>query len=225
MSGLIRHLDLAATVLMATAAILTAWAAFQSSRWSSVESTDYSKANAARIESARLDGRADALRAIDISVFLTWLQAVGEELRAGTTTVDPVTGYRPEAGGRSLFYFERMRDEFRPALEAWIAADPLGNPDAPSTPFAMEQYRLADAVAAADQLQRAEDFIAEAQRASANSDNHVLTAVALALSIFFAGVSSKLERVRKRVSLVVLSTLVLLGAVAFLLALPTQIRF
>ena len=41
------------------------------------------------------------------------------------------------------FYYARFRDEFEPAVKAWVATKPLKNPDAPLTPFAMPEYKLA----------------------------------------------------------------------------------
>ena len=41
------------------------------------------------------------------------------------------------------FYFARFRAEFKPAVDAWVATRPLQNADAPLTPFAMPQYRVA----------------------------------------------------------------------------------
>lgn len=49
------RIELAATIVMAAAAILTAWAAFQSSKWSGIQAIELSQANAARIESTRPD--------------------------------------------------------------------------------------------------------------------------------------------------------------------------
>jgi hypothetical protein len=42
------------------------------------------------------------------------------------------------------FYRTRFRDEFEPAFDAWIALDPLENPDAPPSPLGMPEYQLAD---------------------------------------------------------------------------------
>jgi hypothetical protein len=33
------------------------------------------------------------------------------------------------------FFFERFREDFKPAVEAWLKTNPLENPDAPPTPF------------------------------------------------------------------------------------------
>ena len=44
------HLELLATILLAIAAVATAWSSYQSSRWSGVQAIDFSHANAARVE-------------------------------------------------------------------------------------------------------------------------------------------------------------------------------
>jgi hypothetical protein len=54
------------------------------------------------------------------------------------------------AGDTALaeYYAARLRPEFRPAFDAWVATEPRTNPDAPSGPFAMAEYVLADQVKA-----------------------------------------------------------------------------
>jgi hypothetical protein len=63
---------------------------------------------------------------IDVATFTEW--------------VDARASHRTELAD---FYRTRFRDEFRPAFAAWIATRPFDNRDAPRTPFAMPQYRLA----------------------------------------------------------------------------------
>jgi hypothetical protein len=219
------RVELVATVVMAVAAILTAWAAFQSAKWSGIQAIEFSRANADRVESARLDARAGRLTAIDVDVFLDWLTAIDTEVRAGELELVPGEGYRPVEGSLSGFFYERMRDEFRPALDAWLEARPLVNPDAPKTPFELEQYVLADAQAAQQRLRQANEHTDAALTANQNSDNHVLTAVALALVIFFAGVSSKVASVRSQRTTLMVSMAVLLGAAVVLTLLPKVAPF
>lgn len=211
------RIELVATIVMAAAAILTAWAAFQSAKWSGIQAIEFSQANAARVESTRLDDRAGQQTSIDVDVFLSWLEAVSNE-RGGVT--DPGQGYEPVEGTLSAFFYDRMRDEFKPALDAWIDTGPLVNEDAPRTPFEMEEYELAAAVEAQEKLTEAKEHTDAALTANQNSDNHVLTAVALALAIFFAGVSSKLAAHRNRQLAILLSAVIFLGAGIVLAILP-----
>jgi hypothetical protein len=218
------RIELIATIVMAAAAILTAWAAFQSAKWSGIQAIEFSKANAARVESTRFDTRAGQLASIDVDVFLAWLGALNEELRLGEVELVPGEPYSPTEGTLSAFFFERMRDEFKPAFNAWLEARPLVNQDAPPTPFQMDEYVLADAVTAAQKLAESGEHNDAALTANQNSDNHVLTAVALALAIFFGGVSSKLADHRNRLIAISLSAVIFVGAAMVLLILP-KVRF
>lgn len=214
------RIELIATIVMAAAAILTAWAAFQSAKWSGVQAIEFSQANAARVESTRFDNRAGQLASVDVDVFLSWLEAVSDELDSGLEVIAPEGGYVPLEGTLSVFFFERMRDEFRPALEAWLDTRPLTNPDAPATPFLTDEYQLEDALAADAMLEEAGQHTEAALQANQNSDNHVLTAVALALAIFFGGVSSKLASQRNRWLAISLGAVIFLGAATTLALLP-----
>lgn len=214
------RVELLATIVMAAAAILTAWAAFQSAKWSGVQAIEFSKANAARIESTRFDTRAGQLTSIDVNVFLSWLGAVSDEIDQGIPVIAEGGGYVPVEGTLSAFYFERMRDEFKPALDAWLEARPLTNPDAPKTPFVTEEYSLTDSQMAQAKLDEAGEHTEAALQSNQNSDDHVLTAVALALAIFFAGISSKLEEKRNRWIAIALSTAIFVGAAWTLAILP-----
>lgn len=180
--------------MLAVAVVLTAWAAFEAGKWSGQQSIKFSEAGASRTESTRFDTRAGQLTQIDVAMYIDWVTALSEESRAGVIPeVDAATDYEPTPGTVSGFLFLRMREEFRPALQAWLATDPLNNPDAPATPFAMSDYVVAAAVEA-DRLADVADVAAEdARRANQNGDNYVLTAVLFAAVLFFAGVASKLE--------------------------------
>lgn len=192
------RIELIATIIMALAAIATAWCAFQATKWGGIMSIEFSSANAARIESAKAEGLANTQRSVDVDVFTAWLDAVAEEI--ATDRIPPVSesGYEPVEGTLSAFYFERMRPEFQPALEAWLETDPLNNPDAPPTPFAMEEYQLQASIEAEDLVTQSEEHRQAALDANQNGDNYVLTTVGFALVIFFAGVSSKLVERRNR---------------------------
>ena len=218
------RIELIATIIMAAAAILTAWAAFQSAKWSGVQAIEFSQANAARIESTRLDARAGQLMTIDVDVFLAWLGAVSNEIDQGLPVVTE-DGYQPLEGTLSTFYFDRMRDEFKPALETWLDSRPLANADAPATPFATGDYELADVRAADAKLEEAGNHTQRALDANQNSDSHVLTAVGLALAIFFGGISSKLEAQRNRWIAITLASLIFIGAAVTLAGLPKVLPF
>jgi hypothetical protein len=217
------RIELFATIIMAAAAILTAWAAFQSAKWSGIQAIEFSKANASRIESTRSDTLAGQQTAIDVAVFLSWSEAVKNEVDAGTT--DLTNGYRPNPANLSGFYYLRMRAEFKPALDAWLATRPLTTEGAPATPFVMEEYHLAARDQADELLVEASEHTDRALQSNQNSDNHVLTAVALALVIFFGGISSKLDDPRNRWIAISIGLVLFVAAGLTLLLLPKVAPF
>jgi hypothetical protein len=97
------------------------------------------------------------------------------------------------------FYRQRFRHEFQPAVAAWVATKPLKNANAPLTPFAMPNYRLA-ATAPAERLQlAAEAASAEASRDIQHANNYVLAVVLFSAALFFGGISTRLTTPPPRV--------------------------
>src|SRR5262245_51968577 len=117
-----RRVDLFATVLLAVAAVATAFSTYQSTRWRGDQAQDAARATAAHIASSEASTRAGQLTEIDVATFTQWIDADV----AGDTEL-------------ATFYRQRFRDEFQPAFEAWIATNPRTNPDAPHTPFEMPE--------------------------------------------------------------------------------------
>jgi hypothetical protein len=92
----------------------------------------------------------------------------------------------------AAFYRRRFRNEFQPAVAAWVATHPLKSATAPLTPFAMPSYRLA-ATAKAERLQAAAEAAAtEARRDIQHADNYVLAVVLFSAALFFGGISTRL---------------------------------
>ncbi|HXV58218.1 MAG TPA: hypothetical protein VD704_10160 [Gaiellaceae bacterium] len=199
------RLDLAATVLLAVAAVATAWSSYQSARWSGEQAIAFSSSNAARVNASRASARADQLSQVDVSTFIAWTQAyaTGNELLGD-------------------FYFRRFRDEFRPAVDAWIATRPLQNEDAPLTPFAMDEYRVAERERAAELDAEASRQTELARRNNQRSDNYVLALVLFASSLFFAGISTKLSGLSHQATLLTIGWLVFLATLVWVLTFPVS---
>ena len=125
------RVEVLATVLLAVAAVATAWSGYQATRWNGEQAKASGTTNKIRIEAARAQGLSQAQTQIDVATFTQWVDAYA--LRR-TELAD--------------FYFKRFRKEFKPAVNAWLATRPLKNPNAPLTPFAMPQYKLAAAAEA-----------------------------------------------------------------------------
>lgn len=201
-----RRLELLATLLLALATLGTAWAAYQSRQWTGEQSQAYSRATAARIAVNRESAVANRQVQIDVATFLQWVDA------------------RAHGDGKLAdFYRARFRDEFTPAFDAWLATKPLTSPNAPETPFAMPQYRLA-ATAEADWLEeRAGQGSDRAKDANERANNYMLAVVLFASALFFAGLSTKLKTRSARLSMLVLSSVLFVATVAWLAALPVRL--
>ncbi|MFP3900370.1 MAG: hypothetical protein ACLFXM_05920 [Acidimicrobiia bacterium] len=217
--------ELYATLVMAVAAVLTAWSAFQSAKWSGLQAIAFNEASAARIESSLDFTEAGQQTTIDVITFLQLL----EELRTGVFD-DPqarteleASGYAPDPDTAAGFLFERLRGEFRPVVRAWLAEHPVANAEAPPTPFSMDKYRLAAVERGEEQHARAEQRAADARDDNQRSDNYVMTTVAFATVLFFAGVSTKLVRpISQRIALG-LALVTLVGAVVVIATFPVEV--
>jgi hypothetical protein len=171
-----RHFELAATVLLAVAAVATAWASYQSARWHGQQAKAQSASIATRVESTGAADLANRQTEIDVALFTQWVNAYA---RNETELAD--------------FYLHRFRPEFTPAFEAWVATKPRKNPNAPLSPFAMPQYKLA-ATTKADRLElQAAVFSKRVGSFIQRADNYSLAVVLFAASLFFAGISTRLH--------------------------------
>jgi hypothetical protein len=203
---LYRHAELLATILLAIAAVATAWSSYQSARWSGVQAIDFSRANAERVESTRAATQAGQEIQIDVLTFTQWANA-----------------YAKKEEKLADFYFDRFRKEFKPAVNAWIATKPLTNPKAPPVPFSMPQYSLKSQAESEKLLAKAEQSTAEARQSNQRSDNYVLAVVLFAASLFFAGISTKLARPNQRVGVLVLGYVIFIGTGIWVATFPVTI--
>ncbi|BCJ37503.1 hypothetical protein Athai_50060 [Actinocatenispora thailandica] len=214
--------DLVVALFMALAAVGTAWAGFESAKWSGVQANSYASAGADRAEASRAATLAGQQRGIDVVSFTAWLNALNAEIVADPS-VRPKGNYKPNQQAVSGFLFERFRPEFRPAVNAWLATHPLINADAPATPFDMPQYRLAAQRRSERLVDSAGKLAAKARSANQRSDNYVLTAVALATVLFFSGMASKANGRRLQLFFTILAGTVLIGCIVTLALFPIQI--
>jgi hypothetical protein len=198
--------EVGATVLLAVAAVATAWSSYQATRWNGEQAKTSGSVNKTRIEAARASGLANAQQQVDVATFMQWVDSYA---RGNAELVS--------------FYRERFRAEFRPAFEAWIATKPLQTEGAPLTPFAMPQYRLA-AKTEADRLDRtAEELAAEVRRDIQRASNYVLGVVLFAVALFFAGMSTKLTALGLRKAVLAVGCILFVGTVVWIATFPVSV--
>lgn len=169
-----RHLDLLSTLVLTVATVATAWCAFQASVFGGQQGLRLAEAAAANREAQRLDLEANQLTALDVSIFMNYLEARAE-------------------GAEQLarFYRERFPARMHQAVEEWLAMKPLQNPDAPPHPFALPSYRQPAREQAATLTETAGQRRQTAEAVNHYSDMYTLAAVVLATTLFFAGMAPK----------------------------------
>lgn len=186
-----RNLEIAAVLLLSIATVATAWCAYQSTRWGGVQATSFAQASAKRIESSREYNRSMQLVTIDANLFAQWVAAYN-------------------VGDQALLTFYEtnlMRPEFMPYLDAWVASNPLQNPDSARNPLVDQAY-LQTMFAESERLRtEAEAKFVEATEANQNGDDYVLATVMFASVLFFGGISSKFKSRKIQKTLVTLAIL------------------
>jgi hypothetical protein len=198
--------ELLVTVLLVVAALGTAWSSYQATRWNGEQAAAAGRTNGIRIDAARAQGLSQAQTQVDVATFIAWAEA---DRQGGSEVAE--------------FFVERFRDEFRPAFAAWMATKPFTNPNAPETPFAMDEYQ----VASRDEAERL-DTAAEASAAEVRVDiqrssNYVLTVVLYAVVLFFAGMSTRLRNRRLRWVMTLAGCTVLVAALVWIATFPVSL--
>lgn len=195
------------TVLLVVAALGTSWSSYQATRWNGEQAAAAGRTNGIRIEASRAQGLSEAQSQVDVATFIAWADANGR----GETEL-------------AEFYVDRFRDEFTRAFDAWLATEPLTNPDAPPTPFAMDEYQMASREEAQKLDAAAEVSAAEVRVNIQRSSNYVLTVVLYAVVLFFAGVSTRMTSPRLRWVLAGAGCVVLIGAIAWIATFPVSVK-
>lgn len=195
-------------LILAVAAVATAWATFQASQWSGAQSDAVAASSTARTESVRYASAAGQTEQVDTAVWLQWLEAVSSKDTR-----------------RAAF----LRDRFRPGLAAahrsWVAkavVSPSGTivEVPPGTPFSEPQYNVAAQTKADALSAEAEKDLAESQVDADRSTKFVTNALVLALVLFFAGIATKFRNPKIQALLVMLAIMLGVVGVIRLLTLP-----
>ena len=198
-----KRLELACVVLLSLASLIAAWSGYQATAWGGEQSARFAEAATKRVESTRASTNANILAIRDASLFSSWAEAY-------------------VAGNQQLmdFYEARFSPQLEVAMDAWVATNPLENPDAPAAPYAMPEY-VNPELERANQLEaEAEALFDEGMDANERSDRYVLSTVLAASVLFFAGLATKITWFPLRVSTVTLASILLLYVIASLFTYP-----
>ena len=170
------RLELAAAVLLAMAAIATAWASYQSARWHGKQAQAQSASIAARVESTRQASVAQPQAQVDLALFTQWIDA-----------------YARRRGRAHDFYRKRFRAEFEPAFEAWVATRPLRNDERAALAVRDAAVPTRGDGRGGAPRGEAAAFAEDVGRNIQRADNYLLAVVLFAISLFFAALSTRLR--------------------------------
>ena len=199
--------ELVATALLVLTAVATSWSSYQATRWHGEQAATANRTSALRIQAASQAALGEAETQVDVATFIAWADAdQGKDEKLAD------------------FYADRFRAEFRTAFDAWLATDPLVDPAAPPTPFAMPDYHVAHREEAARLSKAAEASAVEVGKDIQRASNYVLTVVLYAVVLFFAGMSTKLRSRRLRTTTVVAGCVVLVLTLAWIATFPVSVK-
>ena len=188
-------IDVIFAVLLLIATLSSAFCVYQATRWNGIQAVDFGESAKFRTESLKAATVTNTHVAIDVQVFLSWVNAVSSH--------DEKT---------AAFLKERFREEFKPAFQAWISHAEQ-NPEVsipPGTPFDLAEYQHATTVESIKLEKKASEAFERAKDDNENGDKYIFNTVLFAIVLFFCGIYSKWETPRIRIGLLFV-TLVVFG--------------
>jgi hypothetical protein len=190
-------------LLLALVTITAAWAGYSAARWSTESRIQLAQSSTLRNLATRDDLAALTLRNFDASTFNAWFIA-----------------FTLNSPQKEAIAERRFRPAFRVAFDAWMATDPVKNPNAPPGPTYMPQYKLPPQ-AKADAL----DSAATARFNSGNqagsvADNYVRITVFLAAVLFLVGIGTSFRLYTVRYALVTFGTALLVVSMVLITRQP-----
>jgi hypothetical protein len=105
-------------------------------------------------------------------------------------------------------------------VDAWLATEPLQDPQAPASPFAMPQYMLPESEESQRFAAQVDELFAQTSQENETSDQYILLTVIFASVLFFAGVSGKFAAQVIDLDMLVFSIILFLVGVVVLFTYP-----
>ncbi len=205
-SNRVDRLEVASAVVLSIAALASSAASYQAGLWDGEQAAHYTRASVLRVQASRAALEGDTLRAVEVQAFGAWLEA---KARGDNKAAD--------------FYQARLPAEFKPAFNAWLAEDPLTNPSAAPTPFAMPAYRRPGQDQASATDAQAEQTFNQGQYDNAVSDAFEQGATVLAVALFFGGIGQVFKGKGTRIALLTIAGVALVAGLLRVLSLPIQV--
>lgn len=198
-----RLISIVEALLLSLVAVLAAYSGFAAAKWGTESSVSLARASALRTKGSRADLGALSIRTFDSVSFNAWFSA----LNARNPRLQQLA-------------VRRFRPAYRRAFYAWLATNPLRNPNSPPGPAYMPQYVVPQEVSANAYDRAADAAFNRGEDAGGTSDKYVRDTVFLATVLFLVGISGQFRIRQARYALVGIGILLLGFSVVQLLGLP-----
>jgi hypothetical protein len=189
-------IEIAAAALLALATLMSAWSAYNSARWHGRSTEYYSKSDFALTRSSELLDMKIQDKIVDSVVFANYVNTILAGDKAATEA-----------------YRARLHPRLRAAIDAWEKTAPMTNPEAPRTPFQMAEYKDVYSEESTKVANEARKYSSKARTAMHNSNNFILLTVLFAGVLFFAGISTKFESKKVKLTMLGFGLVVFLASV------------
>ena len=211
-----RRGDLAVTLVLTALTLLTAWAGFQSAKWSGVQAINFSDAGKARADSNAAASIGTTNQSIDVALFVAWVEASADDLAIGADTASFTTD-----PGLPGYFYARFSDPLRVATDDWLDQG-LALRGEGTTPFDLDSYVNPALDRSVELREQANDFGDAARSNNQQSDHYVLITVLFASGMFLAGLCQKLAMPSAQITLFAVSLLILVGGAIIMLGQPIE---
>lgn len=161
-------------LILAVAAIATAWSGYQAARGDGGQSVLYGESSRDRFEADAAATLGGQRLAADASMFNAWLEARAAD--------DPEL---------QAMFARRFTPEYRRAFEAWLQTDPFTDPTAPPGPGYMPEYRNPSLEEARRLNAKASGAFQAGTATRETADRYVRVTVVFALVLFLVAVGQR----------------------------------
>lgn len=196
--------ELFAVILLSITTILTAWSAFEASKWSGQMSIAFSQASTQRIEASQDVDTANARTSNQVQLWTAWLSA--------ETDGDAELARRLEV---------RFPEPLSTAHQDWLDAGGLeAGVDEATSPFFMDSFRLPEQDAAEAADARADEKFATALRNNQRGDDYTLLTVLFAAVLFFTALAPRFSSRRIEITMLTGASALFIVGIVFLASFP-----
>jgi hypothetical protein len=195
-------LEIVVALVLAFAAVASAWSAYEAARWGTRGSALFAEASTKRAESIQSSTLGGQLALADVTIYTQWFQAT-------------------LAGNKKLATEIRVRmtPELSAAMDRWLAGKPP-NTVPPGGPFRNGGYVIPKTEETAALSHEATALLNEGEDAHNQANHFVLVGVLFAITLFFGAISGKFSAKPLRTAMVIFAVVAFTTALVALLAQP-----